>query len=160
MVTDRGLFDRHDTSHPIASIFGDVGKLDEAVDSLPEIDIWGINAYRGISCQTWINRCWMHRFATPLDKLATLAQGPWLIAIQVKSEWVAFIPDVYDPWVNAWMNAACVPRGFGNLFRQYEDATSKPMFFGISAALSKLDKSRPKVFVGVVWLKQRSASLR
>ena len=58
----------HDTSHPIASIFGDVGKLDEAVDSLPEIEIWGINAYRGIS--------------------------------------------------------------FGNLFRQYEDATSKPMFFG------------------------------
>lgn len=58
----------HDTSHPIASIFGDVGKLDEAVDSLPEIDIWGINAYRGIS--------------------------------------------------------------FGNLFQQYEGATSKPMFFG------------------------------
>jgi len=51
MVTDGGLFDRHDTSHPIASIFGDVGKLDEAVDSLPEIEIWGINAYRGISCQ-------------------------------------------------------------------------------------------------------------
>eukprot|EP00435_Cladocopium_sp_Y103_P061611 s423_g23.t1 len=58
----------HDTSHPIASIFGDVGKLDEAVDSLPEIEIWGINAYRGIS--------------------------------------------------------------FGNLFQQYEGATSKPMFFG------------------------------
>jgi hypothetical protein len=28
-----------------------VGKLDEAVDSLPEIEIWGINAYRGISSQ-------------------------------------------------------------------------------------------------------------
>lgn len=83
MVTDGGLFDRHDTSHPIASIFGDVGKLDEAVDSLPEIEIWGINAYRGISCQTWINRCWMHRFAIPLDKLA---QGPWLIAIQAAKE--------------------------------------------------------------------------
>ncbi|CAL1133462.1 unnamed protein product [Cladocopium goreaui] len=41
----------HDTSHPIASIYGDVGKLDEAVDSLPEIEIWGINAYRGISSQ-------------------------------------------------------------------------------------------------------------
>ena len=44
-------FARHDTSHPIASIYGDVGKLDEAVDSLPEIEIWGINAYRGISSQ-------------------------------------------------------------------------------------------------------------
>eukprot|EP00437_Effrenium_voratum_P002644 CAMPEP_0181421910 /NCGR_PEP_ID=MMETSP1110-20121109/13338_1 /TAXON_ID=174948 /ORGANISM="Symbiodinium sp., Strain CCMP421" /LENGTH=751 /DNA_ID=CAMNT_0023544983 /DNA_START=24 /DNA_END=2279 /DNA_ORIENTATION=+ len=40
---------RHDTSHPIASIFGDVQKLDQAADSLPEIDVWGINAYRGIS---------------------------------------------------------------------------------------------------------------
>ncbi|CAK9046695.1 Beta-glucuronidase [Durusdinium trenchii] len=27
--------------HPIASIYGDVGKLDQAVDSLPEIDLWG-----------------------------------------------------------------------------------------------------------------------
>ncbi|CAK9096309.1 unnamed protein product [Durusdinium trenchii] len=54
--------------HPIASIYGDVGKLDQAVDSLPEIDLWGINAYRGIS--------------------------------------------------------------FGNLFRDFEKITGKPMFFG------------------------------
>ncbi|CAJ1367611.1 unnamed protein product [Effrenium voratum] len=40
---------QHDTSHPISSIFGDVGKLDQASDSLPEIDVWGVNAYRGIS---------------------------------------------------------------------------------------------------------------
>ena len=40
-----------DTAHPISSIYGEVvGKFDEAVDLLrDEIDIWGINTYRGIS---------------------------------------------------------------------------------------------------------------
>ena len=40
-----------DTDHPISSIYGDVlGKFDEAADLLrDDIDIWGINTYRGIS---------------------------------------------------------------------------------------------------------------
>ncbi|CAE7681376.1 lacZ [Symbiodinium sp. CCMP2456] len=38
-----------DTSHPISSIYGDTGKLDQAAQALPEIDVWGINSYRGIS---------------------------------------------------------------------------------------------------------------
>mmetsp|Transcript_26364 Transcript_26364/g.49529 ORF Transcript_26364/g.49529 Transcript_26364/m.49529 type:complete len:698 (-) Transcript_26364:151-2244(-) len=38
-----------DRDHPISSIYGDVGKLDEAVLSLPRVDVWGINVYRGIS---------------------------------------------------------------------------------------------------------------
>ncbi|CAE7197039.1 GUSB [Symbiodinium natans] len=41
-----------DTDHPISSIYGDTGKLDQASEALPEIDVWGINAYRGISCQS------------------------------------------------------------------------------------------------------------
>ena len=40
---------RFDTSHPISSIYGDTGKLDQAAQALPEIDVWGINSYRGIS---------------------------------------------------------------------------------------------------------------
>ena len=40
-----------DSEHPVSSIYGEVvGKFDEAVDLLrDEIDIWGINTYRGIS---------------------------------------------------------------------------------------------------------------
>ena len=40
---------RLDTSHPISSIYGDTGRLDQAVEALPMIDVWGLNAYRGIS---------------------------------------------------------------------------------------------------------------
>jgi hypothetical protein len=37
-----------DTSHPIVSVYGEVPS-EETLDAMPEIDIWGINAYRGIS---------------------------------------------------------------------------------------------------------------
>lgn len=42
---------RYDTTHPISSIYGDTGRLSEAAEALPLIEIWGINSYRGIS--TW-----------------------------------------------------------------------------------------------------------
>jgi hypothetical protein len=37
-----------DTTHPIVSVYGEVPAAD-TLDAMPEIDIWGINAYRGIT---------------------------------------------------------------------------------------------------------------
>jgi hypothetical protein len=37
-----------DTTHPIVSVYGEVPAVD-TLEAMPEIDIWGINAYRGIS---------------------------------------------------------------------------------------------------------------
>jgi hypothetical protein len=37
-----------DTTHPIVTVYGEVPTA-ETIDAMPEIDIWGINAYRGIS---------------------------------------------------------------------------------------------------------------
>jgi len=40
---------QNDANHPVSSIYGDVGKLDQAAQALPEVDVWGLNSYRGIS---------------------------------------------------------------------------------------------------------------
>ena len=45
---------RHDTTHPISSIYGGTGNLNQAVEALPIIDIWGFNIYSGISA--WPNK--------------------------------------------------------------------------------------------------------
>jgi hypothetical protein len=37
-----------DTSHPIATVYGEV-PAKAVVDAMPDIDVWGINAYRGLS---------------------------------------------------------------------------------------------------------------
>ena len=37
-----------DDTHPIASIYGEIPSQ-ETVEAMPEIDVWGINAYRGLS---------------------------------------------------------------------------------------------------------------
>jgi hypothetical protein len=37
-----------DPSRPVASIYGEFERLEEALVSMPDIDLWGINAYRGI----------------------------------------------------------------------------------------------------------------
>lgn len=36
-----------DAAHPVATIFGEIGDVGEMLTSMPEIDLWGINAYRG-----------------------------------------------------------------------------------------------------------------
>eukprot|EP00933_Yihiella_yeosuensis_P071532 TRINITY_DN79733_c0_g1_i1.p1 TRINITY_DN79733_c0_g1~~TRINITY_DN79733_c0_g1_i1.p1 ORF type:complete len:945 (-),score=167.42 TRINITY_DN79733_c0_g1_i1:350-3184(-) len=46
---------QHDTEHPIASIFGELSMLDQADERLGDIDVWGINAYRGISLGDMFN---------------------------------------------------------------------------------------------------------
>lgn len=37
-----------DTSHPIATVYGEL-PTKAVVDAMPDIDVWGINAYRGLS---------------------------------------------------------------------------------------------------------------
>lgn len=36
-----------DPKHPIATIYGELGDIEAAIDNMPDVDIWGINAYRG-----------------------------------------------------------------------------------------------------------------
>jgi beta-galactosidase/beta-glucuronidase len=38
-----------DGQHPISTIYGELDGLAETIQSMPDIDIWGVNAYRGIS---------------------------------------------------------------------------------------------------------------
>jgi len=40
---------QHDRAHPVACVFGELQNL-QAVDArMPDVDLWGVNAYRGIS---------------------------------------------------------------------------------------------------------------
>nr|MDQ2646648.1 hypothetical protein [Myxococcota bacterium] len=38
-----------DDDHPISTIYGELGGIEAQMAAMPNIDIWGINAYRGIS---------------------------------------------------------------------------------------------------------------
>ncbi len=38
-----------DDEHPISTIYGELGGIEAQMAAMPNIDIWGINAYRGIS---------------------------------------------------------------------------------------------------------------
>jgi beta-galactosidase/beta-glucuronidase len=38
-----------DDAHPISTIYGELDGLAESVEAMPDIDLWGINSYRGIS---------------------------------------------------------------------------------------------------------------
>lgn len=42
------LIKQVDPSRPVMTIFGELGGIDEMLETMPDIDIWGINAYRGI----------------------------------------------------------------------------------------------------------------
>jgi Glycosyl hydrolases family 2, TIM barrel domain len=42
------LVKQADPAHPVSSIYGELDGLEAMVESMPDIDIWGINAYRGI----------------------------------------------------------------------------------------------------------------
>lgn len=53
------LLKRHAGSRPVATVYGEVPSA-ETIAAMPDIDIWGINAYRGISFgdlfATWASR--------------------------------------------------------------------------------------------------------
>lgn len=38
-----------DQEHPVACIYGEIGGIHDVAEHMPEVDVWGINAYRGIS---------------------------------------------------------------------------------------------------------------
>ena len=38
-----------DDQHPISTIYGELGGIEAQMAAMPDIDLWGINAYRGIS---------------------------------------------------------------------------------------------------------------
>lgn len=42
------LIKQADSTRPVMTIFGELGGIDEMLETMPDIDIWGINAYRGI----------------------------------------------------------------------------------------------------------------
>lgn len=43
------LIQAEDDSHPVATIYGELGGLAETIAAMPDVDLWGINTYRGIS---------------------------------------------------------------------------------------------------------------
>jgi hypothetical protein len=53
-----------DTTHPIVSVYGEVPAVD-TLEAMPDIDIWGINAYRGISFGD-LFEVWAERSAKPM----------------------------------------------------------------------------------------------
>ena len=38
-----------DPAHPVSTVYGELDGLAESIAAMPDIDIWGVNAYRGIS---------------------------------------------------------------------------------------------------------------
>lgn len=42
------LIKQTDSTRPVMTIFGELGGIEEMLETMPNIDIWGINAYRGI----------------------------------------------------------------------------------------------------------------
>ncbi len=38
-----------DDAHPISTIYGELGGIEAQIAAMPNIDLWGVNAYRGIS---------------------------------------------------------------------------------------------------------------
>lgn len=42
------LLQANDETHPVASIYGELPSA-ETIDAMPDIDVWGINSYRGLS---------------------------------------------------------------------------------------------------------------
>lgn len=43
------LVKQADPNRPVTTIYGELGGLEGMVDSMPDIDLWGINTYRGLS---------------------------------------------------------------------------------------------------------------
>jgi hypothetical protein len=42
-----GLIKAADPAHPVATIYGEFGDIEAMLEGMPNIDVWGINAYRG-----------------------------------------------------------------------------------------------------------------
>jgi hypothetical protein len=73
-----------DPNHPVASIYGEVGGIDAMVNAMPDIDLWGINAYRGID------------FGDLFSKYAELSDKPLFLGEYGADAYNADIGE-YDP---------------------------------------------------------------
>lgn len=73
-----------DPDHPVASIYGEVGGIDAMVNAMPDIDLWGINAYRGID------------FGDLFSKYAELSDKPLFLGEYGADAYNADIGE-YDP---------------------------------------------------------------
>ena len=77
------LIRAEDDRHPIATIYGELPSP-ETLAALPEIDVWGINAYRGIS------------FGDLFDRWRELTSSPMFVAEYGADAYNASLPG-YDP---------------------------------------------------------------
>lgn len=86
------LIRAEDDRHPIATIYGELPSP-ETLAALPEIDVWGINAYRGIS------------FGDLFDRWRELTSSPMFVAEYGADAYNASLPG-YDPESQALAVAA------------------------------------------------------
>jgi hypothetical protein len=77
------LIHAEDARHPVATIYGELPSA-ETLAALPEIDVWGINAYRGIS------------FGDLFDRWRELTGVPMFVAEYGADAYNAGLPG-YDP---------------------------------------------------------------
>jgi hypothetical protein len=86
------LVKAEDPTHPIATIYGELPSP-ETIAAMPDIDVWGINAYRGIS------------FGALFDGWRALSDKPMFIAEYGADAYNADLPG-YDPESQALATAA------------------------------------------------------
>lgn len=60
-----GFVKSADPNHPVATIYGELGDIEAMLESMPNIDLWGINAYRGID-HTALFTQWAERSSKPM----------------------------------------------------------------------------------------------
>lgn len=77
------LVKRADDTHPVATVYGELPSA-ETIASMPDIDVWGINAYRGIS------------FGDLFERWSVLSELPMFIAEYGADAYNATI-SAYDP---------------------------------------------------------------
>lgn len=87
------LVKQADPSRPVTTIYGELGGLDAMVRSMPDIDLWGINSYRGIS------------FGDLFQAYAAVSDKPLFLGEFGADAYNALI-DAYDPDSQAEATAA------------------------------------------------------
>ena len=71
----------NDTTHPIATVYGDLPSA-TTIAALPEVDLWGVNVYRGLD------------FGTLFDDWRARSAKPFLISEYGADAWNAKLPGV------------------------------------------------------------------
>jgi len=93
-----------DDTHPIVTVYGEIPSA-QTVDAMPLIDVWGINAYRGLS------------FGDLFDKFAAVSDKPMFLA--------EYGADAYDATMDA-VNLAAQAQATGALAQEILDEAPAP----------------------------------